>query len=361
MNKKQAITEKQVLNALSAVMDPELGSDLVTLNMIRDLKIEGANVSLSIALTSSACPLKKELTEAAKAAVSAIPGINRVAVVTTVDAGQERTCGEGKKGTLPTRLPLPGITHTIAVASGKGGVGKSTVTVNLALALAAGGARVGILDIDIYGPSIPTMMGFHEPIAATTDEKLIPHESHGIKLMSIGFMVDDETPLIWRGPIVMQLVQQFLRDVIWGELDYLIIDLPPGTGDAQLTLVQTIPLSGIVVVTTPQDVALMDARRAISMFSELKVPILGIIENMSYFKCPSCGERSDIFSHGGGQKTSERYKVPLLGEIPIDQHIRESSDAGKPIVIDKPESPQAVTFIEIARTLDARLNVAEPA
>ena len=343
------ITEAQVLEALKGVMDPELKKDLVSLNMIRNVKVEGPKVSFDLVLTTQACPLKKELESAAREAVKKIPGVEEVVV--TVGA-------EVPKGkSLPQREPIKGVKNTIAVASGKGGVGKSTVAVNLALALAKTGAKVGILDTDIYGPSLPLMMGIHEPLRATKEEKLIPLYKYGIKMISIGFMLDEETPVIWRGPLVMQLVQQFLRDVLWGGLDYLVIDLPPGTGDAQLTLVQTIPLSGAVVVTTPQDVALIDARRAIKMFQEVKVPILGVIENMSYFICPHCHEKTEIFSHGGGEKTSERYNVPFLGKIPIDTAIREAGDSGDPIVHKSPDSPHAKAFMKIAEAVAGRISV----
>lgn len=330
-------------------MDPELGKDLVTLNMIKDIKINGSKVHFNLILTTMACPLKKELETNSINAVKAIPGVTEVAIVTGANVPQ------GKH--LPDKAPIPGIKNTIAVASGKGGVGKSTVSVNLALALAKTGAKVGILDTDIYGPSLPLMMGLHEPLMATPQEKLVPLEKYGVKLVSVGFMLDEETPLIWRGPLVMQLIKQFLTGVDWGDLDYLVIDLPPGTGDVQLTLVQTIPLTGAVIVTTPQDVALIDARRAIKMFNEVKVPILGIVENMSFFVCPHCNGTSEIFSHGGGQKTSERYSVPLLGKIPIDIEIREGGDTGKPIVESAPDSVHSKAFLDIACTVASRISV----
>lgn len=350
MSKEESkITEAVVLNALKNVMDPELGKDLVALNMIRGVEIHGTNVKFSLILTTAACPLKKELTDNATNAVKAIPGVGEVICAVGSEVPHSRK--------LPDKAPIPGVKNTIAVASGKGGVGKSTVSVNLALALAKTGAKVGILDTDFYGPSLPIMMGLHEPLAATQDEKLLPHEKYGIKLVSIGFMLDEETPLIWRGPLIMQLVKQFLMGVLWGELDYLVIDLPPGTGDVQLTLVQTIPLTGAVIVTTPQDVALIDARRAIKMFNEVKVPIIGIVENMSYFVCPHCSEKSEIFSKGGGEKTSERYNVPLLGKIPLDMQIREGGDSGKPIVIDAPDSVHSAAFMDIAGKVASRVSI----
>ena len=349
MAKTTMITVEQVLDALKAVMDPELGKDLVTLNMIRDVKIEGTVVKFSLMLTTMACPLKKELEANSINAVKAIPGVTDVVLTTGADVPHAKK--------LPDKAPIPGVRNTIAVASGKGGVGKSTVAVNLALALAKSGAKVGLLDTDIYGPSIPTMLGIHEPLLATPDEKLVPLEKYGVKLVSVGFMLDEETPLIWRGPLIMQLVKQFLMGVEWGELDYLVIDLPPGTGDVQLTLVQTIPLTGAVIVTTPQDVALIDARRAIKMFHEVKVPVLGIIENMSFFVCPHCNETTEIFSHGGGEKTSERYQVPFLGKIPIDIAIREGGDAGRPIVEADPGSVHSVSFVKIAESVASRISV----
>lgn len=337
------ITEAQVLAALGKVMDPELGKDLVTLNMIKDVKVDGTAVSFNLVLTTMACPLKKELEANCVNAVRAIPGVTAVNLTTGAQVPKSKQ--------LPDKEAIPGVKNTIAVASGKGGVGKSTVAVNLAMALAQTGAKVGLLDTDLYGPSLPLMMGIHEPLQATPEEKLIPLEKFGMKLVSVGFMLDEETPLIWRGPLVMQLVKQFLVGVEWGELDYLVIDLPPGTGDVQLTLVQTIPLTGTVIVTTPQDVALIDARRAIKMFNEVKVPVLGIIENMSYFVCPHCGTRSDIFGHGGAQHEAERLGVPFLGAVPLDMTIRETSDAGLPVVATQPDGPHARVYRDIAQKL----------
>jgi len=343
------ITEAQVLAALGKVMDPELGKDLVTLNMIKDVKIDAGKVSFNLILTTMACPLKKELEANSINAVKAIPGVTEVNLTTGANVPQAKK--------LPDKAPIPGIKNTIAVASGKGGVGKSTVAVNLAMALAKSGAKVGILDTDVFGPSLPLMMGLHEPMQATDKERLVPHEKYGIKLVSVGFMLDEETPLIWRGPLVMQLIKQFLTGVDYGELDYLIIDLPPGTGDVQLTLVQTIPLTCAVIVTTPQDVALIDARRAITMFNEVKVPVVGIIENMSFFVCPHCNGTSEIFSHGGGKKTSERYNVPLIGKLPIEMAIREGGDSGVPLVESAPDSAQAQTFMEIACKVASAISV----
>ena len=250
---------------------------------------------------------------------------------------------------------LPGVKNIVAIASGKGGVGKSTVSVSLAVALARTGARVGLLDTDIYGPSIPIMMGITEK-PEIRGEKLIPIVKYGVSLMSIGFMIAEDTPLIWRGPMVMKAVEQLLTDVEWGSLDYLLMDLPPGTGDVQLTLAQKVPLTGVVIVTTPQDVALLDVVRGISMFRKLDVPILGVIENMSFFRCPHCGERSDIFSHGGGEAASKKLDVPFLGEVPIDLKIREGGDAGRPVLVDDSESPQSKVFMNLAEQLVSRIS-----
>ncbi len=354
------ITKQTVLDALQTVMDPELNKDLVTLGMIQKVEVDGNNVSFDLVLTTPACPLKKEIEDSAKSAVTAIEGVGNITIKMGANVPNAKAPAAGKSAAgLPVKEPIPGVKNTLAVASGKGGVGKSTVAVNIALSLSRQGAKVGLLDIDIYGPSIPMMMGIHEELKATENEKLVPPESHGIKLMSVGFMIDEETPLIWRGPLVMQLVSQFLKGVLWGELDYLVIDLPPGTGDAQLTLVQTIPLTGVLVVTTPQDVALIDARRAIQMFNKVEVPILGIVENMSTFVCPHCGEETKIFSSGGGEKTSERYEVPLLGTIPIDLAIRECGDAGEPIVSARPDSPEALAFNEIAQKVASRVSIVD--
>ncbi|VAW37005.1 [4Fe-4S] cluster assembly scaffold protein Mrp (=ApbC) [hydrothermal vent metagenome] len=361
------ITEEAVLAALSSVMDPELNKDLVSAGMIKDVTVDGTRVAFTLELTSGGCPLKKELEDAAHRAVAGIDGITEVAInITARGHGQSNEgCGshegDGRHGHddrskgLPVKEPIEGIKHTIAVASGKGGVGKSTVAVNLALSLSKSGARVGLLDIDIYGPSIPMMMGVKEELEITEDKKLVPLEKDGLKLMSVGFMIDEETPLIWRGPLVMQLIQQFLRGVDWGELDYLVIDMPPGTGDAQLTLVQNIPLSGAVIVTTPQDVALIDARRAIMMFSQVEVPVLGIVENMSSFCCPHCNETTDIFSSGGGKTTAERYEVELLGKLPIDIKIREGGDSGRPVVTAAPDSKEACAFTDIAQKVAEKI------
>lgn len=343
------IIQDEVVKALKGVMDPDLGRDIVSLNMVRDIRIEGNRVSFKLVLTTPACPMKARMEADARQAVSSVPGVKEVAIETSSEVPSAKK--------LPEKESIPGVKNTIAVASGKGGVGKSTVAVNLAASLARSGAKVGLLDLDIYGPSIPTMMGVNEPIQMTQGGRMIPIVNYDIKMISVGFVLEEDAPLIWRGPLVMQIVKQFLKDVEWGELDYLVIDLPPGTGDAQLTLAQTIPLTGAIVVTTPQDISLIDARRAITMFEKIAVPVLGIIENMSYFLCPHCGKKTEIFSSGGGEKTSQKYDIPLIGNIPIDTEIRAGGDAGKPIVISNPESPQSVEFGTIAGAVASMISI----
>lgn len=341
------VTEAQVLDALRSVEDPDLKKDVVSLGFIKKLKIEGGAVSFDLELTTPACPVKGQLKSAAEEAVRQINGVTSVSVEVTSSVSAHRIPGNEEI--------LPCVKNIVAVASGKGGVGKSTVSVSLAVALAKTGAKVGLLDTDIYGPSIPIMMGITEK-PEIRGEKLIPIVKYGVSLMSIGFMIPEDTPLIWRGPMVMKAVEQLLTDVEWGELDYLIMDLPPGTGDVQLTLSQKVPLTGAVIVTTPQDVALLDVVRGISMFRKLNVPILGVIENMSFFSCPHCGGRSEIFSHGGGEAASKKLDVPFLGEVPIDLKIREGGDAGKPVSAEDAASPQGRIFVNLAGQLAARIS-----
>lgn len=341
------VTEGQVLNSLRSVEDPDLKKDVVSLGFIKNLKVEGGRVSFELELTTPACPMKDQLKTAAEEAVKRIEGVTEVNVEVTSSVSSHRIPGNEEI--------LPGVKNIVAVASGKGGVGKSTVSVSLAVAMAKTGAKVGLLDTDIYGPSIPIMMGVTEKPEIRGD-KLIPIVKYGVSLMSIGFMIPEDTPLIWRGPMVMKAVEQLLTDVEWGELDYLLMDLPPGTGDVQLTLSQKVPLTGAVIVTTPQDVALLDVVRGISMFRKLNVPILGVVENMSFFSCPHCGGRSDIFSHGGGRSASEKLDVPFLGEVPIDLKIREGGDAGRPVTADDASSPQSRVFMSLGEQLAARIS-----
>lgn len=346
MQKQNDRTEK-IMAALSKVQEPELHRDLVTLNMIKDLKINGDKVSFTIVLTTPACPLKTRIEREARQAVMEVEGVKTVEI--KMDANVPT---DGRNRGL---MSLP-IRNAIAVGSGKGGVGKSTVAVNMAVALAKSGARVGLLDADIYGPNVPTMMGI-ERLPNPKQNKLMPAEAYGVKVMSIGFMVKPDQPLIWRGPMLHSAIRQFLTDVEWGELDYLVVDLPPGTGDAALSLAQSLPLSGGVVVTLPQQVSLEDARRGLEMFRQLEVPLLGVVENMSFLELPD-GTRMDIFGSGGGEKLAKAANVPFLGGIPMDPNVRVGGDGGRPIVVSNPESPVAKALTAIAQEIAASLSVA---
>ena len=343
------VDESTIMRALSTVQEPELGGDLVSRNMIKNLRIEGARVSLTVELTTPACPLKDQIESEVRAAVMQVNGVREVNVDFSANVKQ--------RPGLFDKTTVPGVAHVLAVASGKGGVGKSTVAVNLAVALQQTGARVGLLDADVYGPSAPIMLGLKNQQPMVQDSKMVPLEAHGIKAISVGFMVPENQPLIFRGPIISSMLRQFLYEVHWGELDYLVVDLPPGTGDIQLTLCQAIPLSGTVIVTTPQDVAMADVTRGIEMFKKLNVPILGLIENMSYFRCPHCGERSEIFSHGGAVRASKQFNVPFLGEIPLSLAIREAGDAGTPAVVSTQPEAYADAFRDVARNLAGRISV----
>lgn len=342
--------ESEVVEALSKVMDPELGKDLVSLGMIQRLDIKGSKVSFDLVLTTPACPMKRQMEDASRSAVMEVPGVSEVEINVTSKVRGHRAA-DNMVNLVPT------VKNTVAVASGKGGVGKSTVAVNLAVALAATGASTGLMDCDVYGPSIPLMMGVRGQPKAR-DGKIVPLEKHGVRMMSLGFLLEGDTPVIWRGPMVAKALQQLLGDVSWGELDYLVMDMPPGTGDAQLTITQSVPLAGAVVVSTPQDVALLDAAKAVAMFRKSNVPVLGIVENMSYFICPHCGERTDVFRHGGAERESERLDVPFLGEIPIDAEISEGGDEGIPAVAGRPDSGVAKVFREVAGAVAGAISVA---
>jgi ATP-binding protein involved in chromosome partitioning len=344
---KNNISQEKIMAALSKVQEPELHKDLVTLNMIKDLKVSGDKVGFTIVLTTPACPLKTRIEKEAREAVMTVEGVHTVEI--KMDANVPT---DGRSRGL---LSLP-IRNAVAVGSGKGGVGKSTVAVNMAVALAKTGARVGLLDADIYGPNVPTMMGI-ERLPAAKANKLIPAEAYGVKVMSIGFMVKSDQPLIWRGPMLHSAIRQFLTDVEWGELDYLIVDLPPGTGDAALSLAQSLPLSGSIIVTLPQLVSLEDARRGLEMFRQLDVPVLGVVENMSYLELPD-GSRMDIFGSGGGEKLAADAGVPFLGAIPLDPTVRVGGDAGRPIVETNPDSPVAQALTTLAQDVAAKLSVA---
>ncbi len=348
-----SISQDSILNALKNVIDPDLNRDIVSLKMVKDIKISNQDVFIKIELTTPACPLKDKIKQDCIDSIKReIPPVQKI----TVEMGASvRTHINEIKEQL-----LPGVKNTIAVASGKGGVGKSTVAVNLAVALAKDGAKVGLIDADIYGPSIPLMLGINGRPKTNNNPnniRLIPLENYNVKLMSIGFLVEENTPVIWRGPMASGAIKQFMSDVEWGELDYLIFDLPPGTGDIQLTLVQVIPLTGAVIVTTPQDVALIDARKGLRMFERVNVTVLGIIENMSYFIAPDTGKRYEIFGYGGGKKAAAELGVPFLGEIPINPQIRIGGDSGKPIVIEHPECEEAIKIQEIARNMAAQISI----
>jgi ATP-binding protein involved in chromosome partitioning len=341
------ITKDAILKALSTVQEPDLGQDLVTLNMVKDLEIDAGNVTFTVMLTTPACPFRARLERESKEAVMQIAGVTSVTVKMDSDVPND--------GRMRGLVKTP-IRNAIAVGSGKGGVGKTTVAVNIAVALAQSGARVGLLDADIYGPNTPTMMGV-EKLPPPQGQRLIPAEAYGVKMISMGLLVKPGQPLIWRGPMLNSAIRQFLGDVEWGELDYLIIDLPPGTGDASLSLAQALPLSGAVIVTLPQLVSLEDASRGLNMFKTLEVPILGIVENMSYLELPD-GTHMDIFGTGGGEHLAQATGTPFLGKVPIDQNVRIGGDTGKPIVISHPESVVAKALHDIAEGLAAKVSVA---
>lgn len=346
---KSLITEDQVLTALSEVQDPDLHKNIVALGFVKKLRIDGGKVSFNVELTTPACPVKEELKAQCEKVVKAIPGVETVSVEMTSNV-------RGSNMATGSRIQLPTVKNVIAVASGKGGVGKSTVTINLAMALSQTGARVGILDADIYGPSLPLMMGIKErPV--TEGDKVMPVQKDGVKMISMGFLVPENQPVIWRGPMVHGALMQFMNQVQWGDLDYLLIDMPPGTGDAQLTISQSAPLSGAVIVTTPQEVSLLDARRGLMMFQNVKVPILGVIENMSGFVCSHCNETTHIFRQGGGEKIAQEMKIPLLGAIPIDPRLAEGGDAGKPTVVAHPDAEVSKIYRKIAGEVAAQLSI----
>jgi ATP-binding protein involved in chromosome partitioning len=344
---KSVVSDQQVMAALATVIEPDLKRDLVSLRMIRDLRVEGEAVEFTIELASATHPMRARIEDEARAAVMRVPGVEAVAVRFTANVARDQR--------ISAQLNRP-VGNIIAVASGKGGVGKSTVAVNLAIALAQEGARVGLMDADIYGPNIPLMMGVGQ-LPMPTSQSIIPAVGYGVKLMSIGFMVRPDQPLVWRGPMLHNALGQFLKDVEWGELDYLIIDMPPGTGDVQLSLAQSTPLTGGVVVTTPQDVALSDVRKGLATFRQLDVPILGVVENMSYFIAPDTGNRYHIFGHGGGKRFAAEVGVPFLGEVAIDPRIAAGGDTGRPIVVAEPDSQPARALREIASQVSAQIAV----
>lgn len=349
-----SIARETVLDALRVVIDPDLHKDIVTLGFVKDVAIEGGRVGVTIELTTPACPVKDELKAQAERAIMGLAGVAEVDVTMTAQVAQSKAAGAAQAG-LPDKRPIPGVKNVIAVSSGKGGVGKSTVTVNLACALAQSGANVGVLDGDVYGPNIPLMLGVSgRPEGDAT--KIYPFVAHGIQVMSMGLLVDEDQPMIWRGPMLNKAVQQFMFQVDWRDLDYLLVDMPPGTGDVQLTLTQNTQITGAVIVTTPQKVAVLDVKKAIRMFEKVDVPILGVVENMSYFTPPGSTERYEIFGSGGGAEIEREFKTPLLGQIPIGLGVREGGDSGKPITLAEPDSDCAVAFRAIAGATAARIS-----
>jgi len=346
-----AVEQARVLDALKVVQDPDLHRDIVSLGFIKDLTVSGGTVGFTIELTTPACPVKDQMRDQARAAVLALPGVTDVNVNMSASV---RATGIGGDG---PRASLPGVKNIIAVGAGKGGVGKTTVAVNLAIALAKAGGRVGIIDGDIYGPNVPIMLGMKTQL--TTDgQKILPAEKYGLQVISMGFMTGDDAPIIWRGPMLHGALQQFFREVKWVDLDYLVIDMPPGTGDVALSLSQTVPVAGAIVVTTPQQVSLADSRRAVAMYKKLNIPTLGIVENMSYFVCPSCSHESDIFGKRGGEKMAQELGVPFLGGIPIYQPIREGGDSGIPLLISEPDAPAARAIVDVAARAAAQVSIA---
>jgi ATP-binding protein involved in chromosome partitioning len=343
------LTDQLILDNLRQIKDPDLHKDIVELGFIRDLKINGGEVSFRIVLTTPACPVRAEMESAAREIVGGLPGVTSVSVVMDAEVPRGRGLGE--------KVVIEGVRNIVAVSSGKGGVGKSTVAVNLAVSLALDGARVGLMDADVYGPNVPIMLGASEARPEVDGNQLVPIEAYGIKLMSMAVLQPGDKPMIVRGPILHGLVKQFLSDVKWGELDYLIVDMPPGTGDVQLSLAQLVPVQGAVLVTTPQDVAVADVRRALRMFETVAIPVLGVVENMSYFIAPDTGNRYNIFGEGGGEKLAEQYHVPFLGSIPLGIEVREGGDKGIPVVVGNPDSPQAVAFRRVAEEVARRVSI----
>ncbi|WP_108681737.1 iron-sulfur cluster carrier protein ApbC [Methyloceanibacter sp. wino2] len=373
----ETLTKDQILAALKGVKGPDLSDNIVSLGLVSEVVINKGKVYFAISVDPARAPELEGLRQAAATVVEGLPGVTSAMVTLTADrepgstdtssastprrapqAEPAPTAAKGPGAPQPTRQGgggIPGISKIIAVASGKGGVGKSTTAVNIALALKDQGMKVGILDADIYGPSMPRLLGLSGQPQQLAGNKLDPMRRHGVKVMSMGFLVDEETPMIWRGPMVISAISQMLKDVAWGDLDVLVVDMPPGTGDAQLTMAQQVPLAGAIIVSTPQDLALIDARKGLNMFTKVNVPVLGIVENMSTFICPHCGGRSDIFGHGGAKEEAEKLGVPFLGEVPLTMAVRETSDGGEPVVASDPDSEVSKAYRDIARTAWAEI------
>jgi ATP-binding protein involved in chromosome partitioning len=343
-----SVTKEDVLRVLGTVQDPDLHKDIVTLGFVKEVRITGTEVDFTVELTTPACPVKEELKAEAEQKVAALPGVTVARAKMTADVRARGGMG---------RQAIPGIRNIIAVGAGKGGVGKSTTAVNLAVALKMKGARVGLMDTDVYGPNIPQMLGITESPEVSHEKMMTPPEAFGIKCISMGMLVPPDQPVIWRGPMLHAAVQQFMRDVAWGELDYLVVDLPPGTGDVSLSMAQSVPIAGAVVVTTPQGVSVSDVRKAVGMFRQLNIPVLGVVENMSWFACGHCGERTEIFGKGGGQQIADDLQIPLLGQVPIDVRVRSGGDEGHPIVLEAPDAPAAIALAEIASRIAAQISI----
>ena len=377
--KDAGVTKEQVLEELERVKGPDLSDNIVAMGLVSEVVIHKDKVYFAISVDPARAEELEPLRQAAENVVQELPGVSSATVTLTADREAGSGPAAAPKGPPPPgpgagpmagpaggqgTAGVPGVKHIIAVASGKGGVGKSTTAINLALAFQDQGLKVGVLDADIYGPSMPRLLGITGRPQPTQGNVLKPMEGYGLKVMSMGFLVEEDTPMIWRGPMVMSAITQMLKEVDWGELDLMVVDMPPGTGDAQLTMAQQVPLAGAIIVSTPQDLALIDARKGLNMFRKVDVPVLGIVENMSYFLCPGCGERSDIFGHGGARLEAEKLGVPFLGEVPLHMDIREKSDSGQPIVMSDPKSPQAEVYREIAKMawagIESEMSAAAP-
>ena len=350
MFRRQKLSEAQVYEALKTVKYPGYTRDIVSFGLVKSVQVHGQDVDVVVQMTTNQQDVATKIRQSTEEALRALPGVGTVQVEVRLKE-QGPAQGQTQHQPTPNVAPLPGVQNIIAVASGKGGVGKSTVATNLAVALSMAGLRTGLLDADIYGPSIPLMMGVHDRPQATTANRILPFFNHGVKMQSLGFFLGENSPVIWRGPMVMRAVQQLLQDTDWGELDILVVDLPPGTGDVQLTLAQTVPLTGAILVTTPQDLALLDVKKGAEMFKQVGAPLLGIVENMSFFTCPGCGKETEIFRRGGGQKESERLGVPLIGRIPLEPDVCDAGDTGVPVAIGHPDTPAGAEFHKIAAAM----------
>ncbi|MBM3223399.1 MAG: Mrp/NBP35 family ATP-binding protein [Candidatus Tectomicrobia bacterium] len=351
MFRRPKLSEAQVYDILKTVKYPGFTRDIVSFGLVQNVQVQGQNVDVTIQMTTNQQDVAAQMRQAVDEALRGVPGIGTVQVMVRLKEQTPQAQPQAPGPQHASVAPLPGVQHIVAVASGKGGVGKSTVATNLAVALSMAGMRTGLLDADIYGPSIPLMMGVHAKPQVNEANRILPFLNHGVKMQSLGFFLGEDAPVIWRGPMVMRAVQQLLQDTDWGELDVLVVDLPPGTGDVQLTLAQTVPLTGAILVTTPQDLALLDVKKGAEMFKQVGAPLLGIVENMSFFTCPDCGKETEIFRHGGGQKESTRLGIPLIGHIPLEPSVCDAGDTGIPVAIGQPETRAGVEFHQIAATV----------